>query len=234
VTMSPEILHYIHDPLCGWCYGAAPLVRAARKLLPVVAHGGGMMSGTRRQKVTPQLREYVMAHDRRIAAMTGQEFGERYFDGLLRDTASVFDSDPPIAAVLAADRVAGRGLDMLARLQTAHYVEGRRISDRAVHLDQAELIGLDRADFERALAEVEGPRVQAHIADTRKLMARLGAQGFPSFALEMDGRLRRVEIEPFMGQPDRFAQWLRDQVPGAAAALTATPDLKCGPGSCAT
>lgn len=23
-------LHYIFDPLCGWCYGAAPLVEAAR------------------------------------------------------------------------------------------------------------------------------------------------------------------------------------------------------------
>ena len=23
-------LHYIYDPLCGWCYGAAPLVEAAR------------------------------------------------------------------------------------------------------------------------------------------------------------------------------------------------------------
>ncbi len=28
-TPSP-ILHYIYDPLCGWCYGAAPLVQAAR------------------------------------------------------------------------------------------------------------------------------------------------------------------------------------------------------------
>lgn len=25
--MSTPTLHYIHDPLCGWCYGAAPLVR---------------------------------------------------------------------------------------------------------------------------------------------------------------------------------------------------------------
>ena len=24
------ILHYIYDPLCGWCYGAKPLVQAAQ------------------------------------------------------------------------------------------------------------------------------------------------------------------------------------------------------------
>lgn len=50
----------------------------------------------------------------------------------LRDSGAVFDSAPPTTAVLAADAVAGRGLDLLARIQTAHYVEGRRIADAAV------------------------------------------------------------------------------------------------------
>jgi hypothetical protein len=27
-TTHETVLHYIHDPLCGWCYGAAPLVAA--------------------------------------------------------------------------------------------------------------------------------------------------------------------------------------------------------------
>lgn len=40
-------LHYIFDPLCGWCYGAAPLVEAARTVpgLAVAFHGGGMLAG---------------------------------------------------------------------------------------------------------------------------------------------------------------------------------------------
>jgi putative protein-disulfide isomerase len=45
---------------------------------------------------------------------------------------AVLDSEPPISAILAADHIASRGLDMLARLQVAHYVEGRRIADRDV------------------------------------------------------------------------------------------------------
>ena len=121
-------LHYVHDPLCGWCYGAAPLVDAARKFMSVRPRGGGMMSGANRQSVTPRLREYVMRHDQRIAALTGQPFGEAYFDGLLRDAEAVFDSTPPTAAMLAAESMAGRGLDMIARLQIAHYVNGRRIA----------------------------------------------------------------------------------------------------------
>ena len=65
------ILHYIYDPLCGWCYGAKPLVQAAQAVLPVLAHGGGMMTGANRQRVSPQLRSYVMPHDRRIAEYSG-------------------------------------------------------------------------------------------------------------------------------------------------------------------
>jgi putative protein-disulfide isomerase len=127
-------LHYIYDPLCGWCYGAKPLIQAARTVLPVIAHGGGMMTGANRQKVSAQLRNYVMPHDRRIAEYTGQPFGEAYFEGLLRDEEAVFDSAPPTAAVLAAEQLEGRGLALLERLQTAHYVEGRRIADETVLL----------------------------------------------------------------------------------------------------
>jgi hypothetical protein len=107
--MPTTTLHYIHDPLCGWCYGAAPLVKAAREILPVIPHGGGMMTGARRQKVTAQLREYVKLHDAQMALRSGQPFGESYLDGLLRDTEAMFDSEPPTAAVLAAEALAGRG-----------------------------------------------------------------------------------------------------------------------------
>jgi putative protein-disulfide isomerase len=211
--MSTATLHYIQDPLCGWCYGAAPLVKAAREVLPVSWHAGGMMAGARRQQVTEGLRGYVLPHDRRIGQLTGQPFGEAYADGLLRDTTAVFDSEPPIAAMLAAEAVGGRGLDLLARLQQAHYVEGRRIADRPVLEEMAASIGLDRAEFTEALGDVEGETVQSHIAQTRALMRRLGVAGFPSFALERDGRWSPVEAGEFLGRPAEFGDWLRQQVP---------------------
>jgi len=38
------VLHYIYDPLCGWCYGAEPLVWAASKVdgLALQLHAGGL------------------------------------------------------------------------------------------------------------------------------------------------------------------------------------------------
>ena len=210
--MSAATLHYIYDPLCGWCYGAEPLLHAAHSVLPIQLHGGGMMTGANRQSVSPQLRDYVMPHDRRIAEYTGQPFGEAYFEGLLRDHDAVFDSAPPITAVLAAEKIAGRGLELLARLQTAHYVEGRRIADRAVLRDLAESIGLDPQVFNAAFTEILGADTQAHIKNSRQWLAKIGGQGFPTLALEQDEQLHLIDISPWLGKPEAFAEWLRQRV----------------------
>lgn len=221
------ILHYIYDPLCGWCYGAKPLVQAAQAVLPVIAHGGGMMTGANRQTVSPQLRNYVMPHDRRIAEYTGQPFGEAYFEGLLRDETAVFDSAPPIAAVLAAEQIAGRGLELLGRLQTAHYVEGRRIADEAVLLELATQTGLEPEAFQQAFDEAD---TDHHIKDSRALLAKVGGQGFPTFALEQDGQFTLIDIGPWLGKPQAFAQWL-SQSPAAKESSSAFP--ACGLDGCA-
>lgn len=231
--MASATLHYIYDPLCGWCYGAAPLIKAARAVVPVRAHAGGMMAGPGRQRVTPELRAYVLPHDQRIGQLTGQPFGEAYRDGLLRDTTAVFDSAPPIAAVLAAEQLAGRGLDMLARLQTAHYAEGRRIADRAVLVEMAGTLGMGMDAFAQAFDELEGAPVEQHIAATRQLMARIGVRGFPGFVLERDGQLERFDAAPYYGRPQALQEWLGSVLPArleTAAGADAAPG--CGPDQC--
>jgi putative protein-disulfide isomerase len=226
-------LHYIHDPLCGWCYGASPLVQAARSVLPVQAHGGGMMSGARRQRVTPQLRQYVMPHDQRIAQASGQPFGAAYVDGLLRDESAVFDSEPPITAVLAADALAERGLDLLARVQKAHYVEGKRIADFAVLRDLAVELGIDGAAFEQAFRRLEGAATQAHITQSRALLTQVGGQGFPTFALRTGERMTVIDTGSFLGHVPRWQAWLREQVASHPAAVPAGAGFACGPDGCA-
>ena len=103
---STAILHYIYDPLCGWCYAAAPLVEAARSIpgLAIALLAGGMMSGANRRRIDARWRDYVMPHYHRIAQISGQPFGDAYFDGLLRDTSVVMDSTPPITAILPSSR----------------------------------------------------------------------------------------------------------------------------------
>ena len=230
MTATP-VLHYIYDPLCGWCYGAKPLIDAAREILPVVAHGGGMMTGAQRQAVSAQLRDYVMPHDHRIAQYTGQPFGEAYFEGLLRDTTAVFDSAPPTTAVLAAEQLAGRGLELLGRLQTAHYAEGRRIADRDVLLAVATEMGLDAEGFRAAYEAISGDVTQAHFKASRALLSRVGGQGFPTVVLEQSGQYQVIDLGPYLGKPEAFAAWLR-QRNGVAGADTIVCAPACGLDGC--
>jgi putative protein-disulfide isomerase len=225
-------LHYVFDPLCGWCYAASPLIEAARTVpgLHIELHAGGMMTGSNRRTITPRWREYVMPHDQRIASLSGQAFGQAYFEGLLRDTEAIMDSEPPITAVLAAQSLTGRGLDMLHRQQHAHYVEGRRIAEPAVLHALAEDLGLDPIAFAETYLTHEGVTTQTHIAAARDWLARVGAQGFPTLILEDDeGRISVLDHSRYLGQADAWRSALQATLPPPENAPSAA---QCGPDAC--
>lgn len=234
------VLHYYFDPLCGWCYAAAPLIHAAANMneLTVQLHAGGMMSGEKRQSVTPALRQYVIPHDQRIQAVTGQPFGEAYFEGLLRDENAVFDSTPPSLAILAAAALNGEvgvgrsGLAMLARLQQAHYVEGLRIADGTVLLKLALELGYESAEFAQAMS-VQSQTIQAHFTATRRAMSEQRLRGFPSLVLEQAGQLRPLEVSPYLGQAEQFVAALRASFAPASALASAATFPLCTPDGCA-
>ena len=204
--MTLPTLHYVHDPLCGWCYAAGPLVRAAADAgVPVVLHGGGLWDPA--VHATDAKRRMMRETDARIGRLTGQPFGPAYLDGLLVDPASVWWSRPTVAAVLAAEAVRpGSGAAMIAAIQHAHYVEGRRVVEDEVLAEAASMIGLDAAAFRQALAAAP---VDLHVQDTRALMRRHGLQGFPGFLLEHGGTLERLAHENCYGRPDAFVAAIR-------------------------
>ena len=211
------ILHYIFDPLCGWCYAAAPLIEVARSVpgLEVRFHAGGMMTGSNRRQITPDWRAHVMPHDLRIAKLTGQVFGDAYLDGLLNDLGAVMDSEPPTTAILAAEALGGRGLDMLARLQRAHYVEGRRIADPAVLTDMAIDIGMNPQAFTAFFGNVSGEATRYHIGASRNLLEQVGGKGFPTFVLEHGRHRETLSSGAWLGQPDTWREYLFERVENA-------------------
>ncbi|MBF9233181.1 DsbA family protein [Microvirga alba] len=201
------IVHYFYDPLCGWCYAAKPLVDVLSTIpgLEIRLHGGGLWAEP--THLPPPKRDMIRAADGRIAELSGQTFGSAYLDGLLPDEKTVFHSRPTIAAVLAAQSLdPTRALTMLGAIQHAHYVDGRRVVEDAVLTSLAAEIGFREDAFTEAFRAIP---VDAHIDETRGLMARLGLGGFPSLILEHEGNLYALPHQQFYGRPREFLDALK-------------------------
>jgi len=204
------VLHYIYDPLCGWCYGAEPLVTAATKVdgLALALHAGGLWPEPTR--LPAHMRSYIQQADARVGQMSGQPYGEAYLNGLLFDLELVLESRPVIAAVLAAQALdSTKALPMLRGIQHAHYEEGKHVVRAATLREVAAAIGLDLAAFDEALMTVP---VDEHIAESRELMNNVGAQGFPTFVLQVGNDWLAVPHSRFASTPGQFADWLEAQL----------------------
>ncbi|HHQ4626269.1 TPA: DsbA family protein [Aeromonas veronii] len=200
-------LYYVYDPLCGWCYGAAPLLQAAATIagLKIELHAGGLWMGSRRQPIGEALRDYVRPHDQRIEALTGQHFGERYFNELLLREGCLLDSEPPIRAVLAVTALGGDGLVMLHRIQQSHYRDGIWIGEPAFLATLAAEQGIAAEAFQQSY--LQAPLLQ-HLADSQGWMKRLGGQGYPTLGLMHNGKVSTVRVADFLGDPAGLRQHL--------------------------
>ena len=204
------VLHYIYDPLCGWCYGAEPLVWAASKVdgLALRLHAGGLWPQPTR--LPDHTRRYIAQADARVGQISGQPYGDAYLNGLLFDPDLVLESRPVVAAVLAAQSIdSSKALPMLRGIQHAHYEQGKHVVREDVLSEVAASIGLDGAAFAKAAASVP---VDEHIADSRELMNNVGAQGFPTFALQLGDEWCAVPHGRFASAPAKFAEWLDTQL----------------------
>jgi putative protein-disulfide isomerase len=208
--MTDAVLHYIYDPLCGWCYGAEPLVLAASRVdgLSLRLHAGGLWPQPTR--LPAEMRSYIKQADARVGQMSGQHYGEPYLNGLLFDPDLVLESRPVIAAVLAAQALdPAKALPMLRGIQHAHYERGLHVVREETLAAIAAEIGLDAAAFEAAAKQVP---VDAHIAESKELMNDVGAQGFPTFVLQIGGDWFAVPHSRFASAPAKFAEWLDAQL----------------------
>lgn len=208
-------LHYIYDPLCGWCYAAEPLLERVlaspvREQIAFEMHAGGLFQ---RMTLPQSKRAMIGQADARIASMTGQIFGQPYLDGLLARDDTVYDSLPPIAAILAVGAIsAGSEPVMLQAIQYAHYREGRAVVQEDVLADLAQSLQIDRALFIGTYRDILNDNIQAHLDQTLTLMHYAGAQGFPAFVIQKDDVLKKLQHERYYGDAAGFTALVEEKV----------------------
>lgn len=211
-SSSTKVLHYIYDPLCGWCYAAEALAEAAvaqaAGAYAVQLHAGGLFART---QLSEAKRAHIRSADAHIGQRTGQSFSDAYLNGLLSDPNTVYDSAQPIRAILASeDLQAGSAPAMLKALQWAHYREGLRVVEEPTLVQVAQTNGLEPAAFSQALAAVDAQKLSEHLQRTHALMQQVGARGYPSFVVQRAAQWQLLPHERFYGNAAGFAQLVSD------------------------
>lgn len=196
-------LHYIFDPLCGWCYAASPLLTALKDRfgdeLELVFHPGLLFAAPR--TIDQPYREHIISADLRIAAVAGVEFGAAYINRVRTIAVLRYHSELPAAAVLATHALnPSLGLRMLELIQQSHYQAGEDVSDIATLNTLAQTLGLEAKAFTRALENIQQSLPSIAI-EARNLMQAVGGNGFPTLVLEQDGEFQKLDHGSAYGKP---------------------------------
>lgn len=208
-------LHFIMDPQCGWCYAAVPLIDALTELseVQIKTHGGGLFSGANKGAVTAEFRQHMLASDKRIMALTGQQFSDTYYRGIFADKTRILDSDTPITALLAAESLGIQPLTLLHNMQKAQFIDGRSLSDINSLSSIATALGADAKSFVNTFAFFNGVKTEQHITQSRHLLRVVGGNGFPTFAVEhKDGTFTRLDHASFYSTPRLWSAYVKQIV----------------------
>ena len=203
-------LHYIFDPLCGWCYGAGAAVAALADHADVQLHllPSGLFAGEGARPMNAEFAAYAWSNDQRIERLTGQPFSERYRTEVLANHQQMFDSGPATFALTAVALTEPlREVEALKALQQARYVDGVDITD----MDSLQAIfgRLRLTDAAARLARPDSVLLEANTRRTgqaRQLMQQLGARGVPSFVLQAGDKYQLLPSSAAFSDPQGFLQ----------------------------
>lgn len=207
---SDPTVTYLFDPLCGWCYGASPMLQRLRAAgVSVSPAPTGLFTGSGARPMDAGFAAYAWSNDQRIERLTGQPFTEAYRNQVLEAEDALFDSGP---ATLALSAVAlaepERELDALAAIQAGRYVQGLDTTSLACLVAILREAGLTAADRLATPDEALLAANRARIAQGRALMASLGAQGVPALVTRQDGRQRLIASNALFGSFDNLVSHL--------------------------
>ncbi len=204
---------YLFDPLCGWCYGAAPMIARLRAEadIDLTSVPSGLFAEDGAFPASEAFAAHAWSADQRIAAMTGQVFSDAYRRDVLGNQAAHIDSGPATLALAAVRRTEpDREWEALKAIQAARYVDGLDNGDAAT-------VGRILADagFGAAVLRYRDPDAallsayRAIIDEGRSLMRRFAIRGVPALILGQGDSARPLGADYLFGGVGRLLDVIR-------------------------
>lgn len=202
---ATQILYYVFDPLCGWCYAAMPALAAVKNLpgLQIDLLPAGLFTGTGARTMDDAFAAYAWSNDQRIQRLTGQRFTPAYRDQVLADRVQLFDSGAATLALTAVALTApARQLDALAAIQSARYVEGRDVTSPEM---LGEVLATEGLDGAASMLSAPGLDLAAATRDrmqrAQQFMRQFGVRGVPALIVDSGNHLSLIDHSSSYGNP---------------------------------
>jgi len=205
--VSNSDVTYLFDPLCGWCYGATPMLDrlsasgARLELLPT-----SLFSGAGARPMDEGFAAHAWANDQRIERLTGQKFTQAYQHNVLNIRGTLLDSHGATLGISAVGlEDPGRRLTALKAIQRARYVDGRDIV--TVEGVAGVLADSGMADAAAMLKKPTEILLTAHselVGRGRALFQRLHANGVPSLAIIRNDAPKLIGSNALFGSFDNL------------------------------
>ena len=182
----PELL-YLHDPLCGWCYGTSAAINELQAAfagrLDVSVLCGGMVVGDDAGPIA-ETWDYLRQSLDEVETVTGVRFGEAF--RALGDAGTYrYDSEPPSRAIVAFRQITqdpARTVAFAHAVQQALFRDGYDLNGAATYEPLLAPFGVDAAEFERRWA---APETALATRQEFAAVARIGVQGFPTVVVRI-------------------------------------------------
>ena len=181
---------YVGDPMCSWCWGFAPVLEqlVAEHDVDLKIVVGGLRPGQAAQPLSDRMKTFLLHHWEQVEAASGQPFNSASLAA--RDATWMYDTELPAVAMNAMRRIKPTAeLAFFFTLQHAFYVDGIDITDSAAYPSLLDAYQVDPPGFVELLA---APEVRSAAWDDFAEARRLGATGFPTTLLDVDGRYRML------------------------------------------
>ena len=214
-TNRPELL-YLHDPLCGWCYGTSPAINQLQAdfadRVDVSVLCGGMVVGKDAGPIA-ETWDYLRQSLDEVESVTGVHFGEGFRELGAAGTYR-YDSEPPSRAIVAFRQLTqdpARTVAFAHATQQALFRDGLDLNQAATYAPLLAPFGVDAAKFEQRWA---APETAQAAQQEFAAVARIGVQGFPTAVVRIgeQGYVLARGYQPYKQLRAGLEQLLREAV----------------------
>ena len=191
--MNSTTLHYIHDPMCSWCWGfhnTWQQVQLQLKDQLSIQYVLGGLAPDSGEIMSDDMRHYIQKNWQKIEkTIPGTQFNYDFW----KNCSPKRSTYPACRAVIAAKNQAEKFEKiMINTIQQAYYLQAQNPSETSTLINLAASIGLDKQQFTQDLSS---NTTQLQLDQDIALAKSLSSNGFPSLVLAKNGTNQSIQID---------------------------------------